>query len=679
MQIKKPRDLSLGDLPHIESPFSAGAIVSQQTNELTSSLRWQPTDVPGYEPNRPLPRHLALPILVSELRAGELFLVLGTADGKPFDPVIIWQEGNALPGRWALTRKVFGQNLEQLVARLNDWQITPEQIHTLGPGGVGSLSASSFDSDLRARQNRERENAKQANDNNLKLPLGAAATIAPLAAQATAAPTKEEKPRKALHLEVGLFLDGTLNNAGNIEMFNQEVEKTCLAPRRRGEIDDAECEKRLALMMGGSYGNAETNIVKLFSLYKEENSGNDRVLVRRASIYSPGVGTTTGQSDSLISSATGLWGAGILKQVQNAFKETTRRARLINNGERIHRLTIDLFGFSRGAAAARHAASEIGLGENGLLAREFRDAGISWPKEVVIRFVGLFDTVAGIVNILEGDFSASNNKITPIALYLNPRKVQTAIHLTASDECRETFSLNSLRSADGSLPDNFREIALPGAHSDIGGGYPEVDLEHVQLARKLSISDGRTEHPRSTLEWDNLKMQLDKVISEGWVGEHSIKSATGGTPYIGIKEAIRHHPSPYGRVDLILEMRRQLRGEYSRIGLRLMQALAIQSKVPLDDPSELEHQSALPDELRDIHRILSEQIVDEGLSSPSLDTAHIALLKQRYIHHSDNFNSIEFLAGKSVSGIEMPFEPLMPFTPSENRARIVHPNTPEAS
>ena len=74
MQIKKPRDLSLGDLPHIESPFSAGAIVSQQTNELTSSLRWQPTDVPGYEPNRPLPRHLALPILVSELRAGELFL-----------------------------------------------------------------------------------------------------------------------------------------------------------------------------------------------------------------------------------------------------------------------------------------------------------------------------------------------------------------------------------------------------------------------------------------------------------------------------------------------------------------------------------------------------------------------------------------------------------------------------
>ncbi|MDG5498352.1 DUF2235 domain-containing protein [Marinobacter sp. BGYM27] len=677
MQIKKPRDLSLGDLPHIESPFSAGAIVSQQTNELTSSLRWQPSDVPGYEPNRPLPRHLALPILVSELRAGELFLVLGTADGKPFDPIIIWQEGNALPGRWALTRKVFGQNLEQLVARLNDWQITPEQIHTLGPGGVGSLSASSFDSDLRARQNRERENAKQANGNNLKLPLGAAATIAPLAAQATAAPTKEEKPRKALHLEVGLFLDGTLNNAGNIEIFNQEVEQTCLAPRRRGEIDDAECEKRLALMMGGSYGNAITNVHKLWTLYEEQDKETETTKTVGLGIYVPGVGTSTGKDDSLIGMATGTGDTGITTQVEVALDDVARLASNSAGRNTIDTLTLDIFGFSRGAAAARHAVNEITNETDGGLSKAFTRFGLERPSKITIRFLGLFDTVAGVANFTEGDLSASDANNAPVNTHLNPADVLAAVQLTATDECRKNFSLNSLYARDGSIPSNFQEIALPGAHSDVGGGYHDIQTENLLLSPILRINGSQTRWPEKTLAWDNLEKMKKITEAEGWLGENSPKLLNRSEPALNIEKEIRAHPEPFGEVQLKLVMNRVVRGELSRISLRILHMLASGAGSPFK-PLPTREDIDLPEELEPI----SEQILKEvnrGNVHPKLEEHHNMLLKQKYIHHSDHFGLYETLIHDFKFSMEIPVQAMNPFRPANNRSRIIHPNKPEAT
>lgn len=678
MQIKKHGDLLLSDLPRIESPYNAASIFNQQADRLSSSLRWQPDDILNSAVGCPVSRHEAIPLVIKKLRDGELLLVLGATDGKPFDPVIGWKESTQLPGRWVLNTPIFGQNLEHQVAQLNDWQITPEQINTLGPGGVGSLEASSFDMRLRARQNREREQVNQDSDSNLTLPLGAAAAVAPLAAHVAATPTKENKPEKALHFEVGLFLDGTLNNAGNIEIFNEQVEKTCLAPRRRGEIDDEECEARLALMMGASYGNGETNVSKLFDLYQERKLDDELKSVRSFRVYSPGAGTTTGNGDSLISSATGLGDAGILRQVENAFEDAGRRIGGILSGEKhIDELTIDIWGFSRGAAAARHAASEISRGNSGLLGQLFAKYDVKWPKQVVIRFIGLFDTVAGIVNLKRGDFSVSDERTAPVNIYLNPEKVKTAVHITAADECRSNFSLNSLRRSDGSVPRNFTEFELPGAHSDIGGGYQDEDIERVQLARTLSISDSRTPWPEETMEWDNLKAIMDETTSEGWIGQSSI-SPTGDIPHLGINTAFRTHPAPYGRVDLSLEMVRQIRGEYSNVALKLMHSQALEAKVPLERIEVLKQRVMLPDDLVPIADSLLEQLHTKK-ENPVLSDSQLALLKQRYVHHSDNYNSIELLVRDTIIDIEIPWAPLMPMKPAKKRERIIHPNVPEAS
>ncbi|MGO1693880.1 MAG: hypothetical protein ACTHY7_12700 [Marinobacter sp.] len=59
--------------------------------------------------------------------------------------------------------------------------------------------------------------------------------------------------------------------------------------------------------------------------------------------------------------------------------------------------------------------------------------------------------------------------------------VRRAVHLTARDEWRYNFSLNSLRGPDGSLPDHFDGWLLPGAHSDRGGGYPNNFHERIQV------------------------------------------------------------------------------------------------------------------------------------------------------------------------------------------------------
>src|SRR5690606_26153134 len=152
------------------------------------------------------------------------------------------------------------------------------------------------------------------------------------------------------------------------------------------------------------------------------------------------------------------------------------------NALKIERLTLDIFGFSRGAAAARHFANEVLKGPTGTLGQALAAQGIPWPQQVEIRFVGLFDTVAAIVNPVNGDFSPHNAQNDPVNINLSPERIRHVVQLAARDEHRHHSSLHSLRSADGSLPANFREWALPGAQSVIGGGYLLLDTENLLIA-----------------------------------------------------------------------------------------------------------------------------------------------------------------------------------------------------
>ncbi|OHY79372.1 DUF2235 domain-containing protein [Marinobacter sp. AC-23] len=227
--------------------------------------------------------------------------------------------------------------------------------------------------------------------------------------------------------------------------------------------------------------------------------------------------------------------------------------------------------------------------------------------------------------------------------------VQRAVHLTARDEWRYNFSLNSLRGPDGRLPDHFDEWVLPGAHSDIGGGYPDNFHERIQVALPRRFT-GR--HPRDSYEYTRILMDRKRIAGEGWLGSYN----SDGT--LTVEEAYRRQLKE-GVVELQfrLWLDRRVQAEYSRIALRQMYRLAKDAGVPLNAVKPTDTGFSLPDELQPIATGITHHI-NEG-QPLQLSIQEEALLRQRYIHHSAHYQ----IAG-----------PLFPFRPAPGGVRGVHPN-----
>lgn len=370
--------------------------------------------------------------------------------------------------------------------------------------------------------------------------------------------------------------------------------------------------------------------------------------------------------------ATGLGETGVPAQVARLFSEAAIRISDIAGRSRIESLTVDLFGFSRGAAAARHAVNEILRGRGGGMADALSRSGLAWPAEVRIRFVGLFDTVAGIVNPQNLDLSPGNDRNSPVELFLNPEKIEQVVHLVAADEKRANFSLNSIKSSENSLADNFREISLPGAHSDIGGGYQDMMTEDLLLYPMLSVRGTDVRWPEQTVEWDNLEALRARVESEGWIGAHSMDLPNGNKPSLEVEQERDEHPLPDGRVDMRLRMQRLVRGEYSRICLRLMYRFAKGAAVPLKSIPDRQDWN-LPRELETANdNFLSS--LSAGGNELSLSEEQMSRMRQKYLHHSDHYNLFEVLIGESRTSWEFPFTELHPMRSTLSRERKLHFN-----
>ncbi|WP_228263891.1 T6SS phospholipase effector Tle1-like catalytic domain-containing protein [Marinobacter shengliensis] len=689
MKLVRPSELRARDLPLVETPFFA-ADKARRLAEENDHVR---SNMQSLFRHHYRGRGNIAETVHRAVKDGELMLVCEGWDG-PFSPLVTWQPDESLPakGRWRVNDSwIYTPSaIESAVAQLNECGVNPDQLRQSDPWGVGALKVNMFSMHYRQCQRQEQAAQGSEDDHRLSLPLGASALVAPILMSEGATADSSREPSPEIHLEVGLFTDGTMNNAANTQAFVEQLEQECLIPYENNTISREECERRMGLMLGDSYANAPSNVAKLWDLYIEEEKEVEGTSTYRFSIYAPGAGTKTGDDDTLYSAATGMGEAGVIAQVTGAFTRLTREVKRIlqtvstdQRNKPIERLTIDLFGFSRGAAAARHAAHEINQGENGLLARMLADSGILWPEMVEIRFVGLFDSVAAIVNPAAGDLSAHNSRNHPVKLYLDPDKVDHAAHLTAAHEHRRNFALNSLRSRDGSLPANFREITLPGVHSDIGGGYGDSQREDVLLSPRLPIPRDRLRWPDKTLQWDNLEAKRQQVEAAGWIGPLNLPVRQSeqlqawpkdlgpeGPARLEIVTRRYDHPAPDGRVELVLRMLRQVRGDYSRVPLRLMHRLAVEQEVPLREVDPTDETVSIQDELEPILQQILEQ-VEQGNDAPSLTTEHEHLLLQRYIHYSAHYNGIETL----VAGTPAKLEGLHPHAPALSGERLVYPQT----
>ena len=190
----------------------------------------------------------------------------------------------------------------------------------------------------------------------------------------------------------------------------------------------------------------DSNVCDFFTAY-EDPLKNDDTSKERGSLYIKGIGqlahTRTG--DTLAS----VFGFGGHRRVRKAMD------RLENNIEAGDR-TIDIVGFSRGAALAISFANEIAK---------------KMPRES-IRFIGVWDIV--------GQFGAPGEHINAGHDLDFPPNVAHCFHAMALDESRLFFPLTRLGKGRNTSS-KLQEVWFRGVHSDVGGGNGNRGLNWVAL------------------------------------------------------------------------------------------------------------------------------------------------------------------------------------------------------
>jgi uncharacterized protein (DUF2235 family) len=176
-------------------------------------------------------------------------------------------------------------------------------------------------------------------------------------------------------------------------------------------------------------GFRKTNVVRFADAY------NGHVC------YYRGIGTQGGKILRLLSGGTGLGGELRLDDAKKDLKKQ------LKTGER----SVDIVGFSRGAALAIDFANEI--------------VDTLQRNDLRVRFLGLFDTVHsfGVAGI---DFNLFHKPEVPAI-------VDRCFHALALDERRHTFPCTR-------TPKGY-EVWFRGVHSDIGGGNDNAGLNCIAL------------------------------------------------------------------------------------------------------------------------------------------------------------------------------------------------------
>lgn len=443
-------------------------------------------------------------------------------------------------------------------------------------------------------------------------------------------------------LRIGLFFDGTNNNALN----------TAMGDRCREEDAEALMECRPYMLKdGSSFKNGPTNVWRLYGLYRDSSeetpeAGGEYFVP----IYVDGIGTTTGEADTMLTGqGLGVGRTGVVARVEGALVQVRKRiADLLNvNSEvRIAAVEFDLFGFSRGAAAARHAVNQINdrraeavFGSHGLQSRQV--AGFDEQRDIRVGFVGVFDTVVATGG-LSDSLDVRDENDHGVQTYLSANCARKVVHLVARDEVRANFILTS------ALP--HQEIALPGVHSDVGGSYRADHEGPLWLTRPVSSDEGPvslgTTVDKQSLCVRSTAYQAAARWMREWQQKLHLEDSRGLTvdSWAWIQQRReRSHAAmqPRWHVYAAVKLDRPIRWEYQLIPLRLMHKLAVEAGVALDPIDENDPMLRLPDELRPV----AEKLLEGG----ALTGSEEALLARKYLHQSAHWNA-DFLQRLGPAG-----------------------------
>ncbi|VXC01393.1 conserved hypothetical protein [Flavobacterium sp. 9AF] len=329
-----------------------------------------------------------------------------------------------------------------------------------------------------------------------------------------------EPPKGAIDVLIGVFFDGTLNNKNNTQekLNNSEHFK----------------KKGVEKKEDSSYYNDWSNVARLWKYYDSP-----------LKTYVEGIGTEDREKDATMGFAFGTGSTGIRGKVRKGCENIVDLIIKEKNkvsATRVSTLTLDVYGFSRGAAAARNFVHEVnkakykaileatGSGEytsfqntdsdgfvtqrdefprRGHLGLKLEENGIE-VDNVRVRFLGIFDTVSSYSK----NFSAFPNFNDVEELSLNDiGSASNVVHYVAENEHRENFSLTNTHVGI--------QKTFPGVHSDIGGSYND-GVETIE------------EIETSWTSRNNLNPLIERLINEGWYKREQLE-ITGGNLYWALK------------------------------------------------------------------------------------------------------------------------------------------------
>ncbi|MBV6825315.1 type VI secretion system tip protein TssI/VgrG [Pseudomonas sp. PD9R] len=488
---------------------------------------------------------------------------------------------------------------------------------------------------------------------------------------------EEEVEMQGITLRIGVFFDGTGNNKAN-----SETVAACYAPDANLAEAAEEIQRHCAAYgydgdgssPDNSYGNDVSNIVRLYDLYADHSHKPMPETEKKASlrVYIEGVGTISNDEDSLPSQLTGLGKTGVAARVKQSPAAILKQIRLFreeNPEVIIEKIEFDIFGFSRGAAAARHFANEVLKGRHGVLAKALPagssvlSRGFYWrlKSEVSINFIGLFDTVASIANPVLLDFTGANSRNTGINLKLPDGCANKVVHLVARDEIRENFALNSLGSHD---------LLLPGAHSDLGGGYLPRAKEKLLLGRPVTSQVRPNLEATRTTAFLTAEKEVLALYRRGVIGfdgdGKELRVTLWERPVSQSLDKGKSDSEPQKKVFAAAAIERLVHGELSLVYLRIMRELAVRHDVPFEVIDDNDPKLSLPDELESIYKKLLKYALGES-SVDGLTSEETVLLRRRYIHLSAHWNAVKDLNSSDMSVVFIN-------RPAEKNQRVVHPN-----
>ena len=412
---------------------------------------------------------------------------------------------------------------------------------------------------------------------------------------------EKKKDKQPVKLRVSVFFDGTGNNKYNTDERVLHDKKHPFIPK----------------LFTGSYENDYSNVARLHDCLSKINEEFDI----NKKIYIEGIGTRTKGYDSILGSALGTGSTGIINRngtlgngkVNAGLVELLDavKTKVDKDNETITVLRIDVFGFSRGAAAARTFIHFSMIDAEHKIKTKLQSEGFS-VSNVEVYFSGLFDTVASF---------GFNHKDDTGDLHLDAiSNSVNVLHLVAKDEHRKNFPLTNIKSKGS------KEIFLPGVHSDVGGCYPdnmeEESLVLMELTNPEIYNDGSGSsvpyYVNELIRANEQKLMAEKnrLEMEGWYREGELTISNNFQ---------------------LIANRKNIRNTYSFIPLAIMKKYSKDKGLKYDIDIDLK-QAISPKEI-ELNQLMS-LITLSGEGNYESNMGLMKIIRQNYFHSSAHYNSV---------------------------------------